>query len=76
MDMVRRESPEDERNPDDPAEVARRYSKLGATGLTVSSDSRASRVSPGSPLEGWLVAAGLILASCLAMGIYLVVLHH
>ena len=74
--MARRESPEDERNPDDPAEVARRYSKLGATGLTVSSDSRASSVSPCSPWEGWLVAAGLILASCLAMGIYLVVLHH
>jgi hypothetical protein len=74
--MATRESPENERNPDDPAEVASRYSRLGATGVSVSSDPRATVVSPGSPLEGWLVAAGLILASCLAMGIYLVVLHH
>ncbi len=74
--MALRESPENELNPDDPAEVARRYSRLGATGISVSSDPRAKVVSPGSPLEGWLVATALILASCLAMGIYLVVLHH
>jgi hypothetical protein len=74
--MAGRESPENELNHDDPNEVARRYSKLGATGVSVSSDPRASAVSPGSPLEGWVVATALILASCLAMGIYLVVLHH
>ncbi|MHB1501349.1 MAG: hypothetical protein ACYCYK_09335 [Candidatus Dormibacteria bacterium] len=74
--MAERESPENESNADDPAVVAHRYSRLGATGVTVSSDQRASVVSPGSPLEGWVIAAVLILASCLAMGIYLVVLHH
>lgn len=74
--MPIRRSPENEENPDDPAMVAKRYSRLGTTGVTVSSDSRAEVTSPGSPLEGWVVAAALLLASCLSMGIYLVVLHH
>lgn len=74
--MAQRTSPENEENLDDPAEIARRYSNLGVRGVTVSSDARAQEVRSGSPLEGWLVAAGLILASCLSMGIYLVVLHH
>ena len=74
--MPQRRSPENEENPDDPDAVALRYSRLGTTGVTVSSDSRAEITSSGSPLEGWVVAAALLLASCLAMGIYLVVLHH
>jgi hypothetical protein len=27
-------------------------------------------------LEGWIITAALMLASCVAMGIYLVVLRH
>jgi hypothetical protein len=62
--------------PDDPRYLAQRYSHLGTTGVTVSSDSRADVAVAGSPWEGWIIAAALLLASCLAMGIYLVVLHH
>ena len=62
--------------PDDPRFLAQRYCNLGTTGVTVSSDSRADVAIGGSPLEGWIIATVLLLASCLAMGIYLVVLHH
>jgi hypothetical protein len=62
--------------PGDPRYLARRYSKLGTTGVTVSSDPRADVPALTSRLEGWAVAFTLLLASCLAMGIYLVVLHH
>jgi hypothetical protein len=29
-----------------------------------------------SRTEGWIVATALLLAGCISMGIYLVVLHH
>ncbi|HVC38483.1 MAG TPA: hypothetical protein VNH20_00725 [Candidatus Dormibacteraeota bacterium] len=29
-----------------------------------------------SRVEGWVVTAGLLVAGCISMGIYLVVLHH
>jgi hypothetical protein len=44
--------------------------------VAVSSDARADVSFQTSRMEGWLVAGALLLASCLAMGIYLVVLHH
>lgn len=62
--------------PDDPRYLAQRYHRLRTTGVTVSSDRRADVSIRGSALEGWGIAAVLLLASCLAMGIYLVVLHH
>lgn len=61
---------------EDPETLRARYSRLGTRGVTVSSDPRAEVVFSSSRLEGWVVASGLLLASCLAMGIYLVVLHH
>ncbi|MHB1527367.1 MAG: hypothetical protein ACYCZN_14030 [Candidatus Dormibacteria bacterium] len=64
------------REPDDPRFLAQRYGSLGTTGVTVSSDSRADVAISGSPLEGWIIATVLLLASCLAMGIYLLVLHR
>ncbi|MGA9775897.1 MAG: hypothetical protein WBU92_08250 [Candidatus Dormiibacterota bacterium] len=42
----------------------------------MSSDPRADVSYKASRTEGWIVASALLLASCLAMGIYLVVLHH
>ncbi len=60
----------------DPAALRARYSQLGTKGVTVSSDPRADVSYTVSRMEGWIVASALLLASCLAMGIYLVVLHH
>ncbi|MDA8394358.1 MAG: hypothetical protein M0T72_03800 [Candidatus Dormibacteraeota bacterium] len=59
-----------------PAALRARYPNLGTEGVAVSSDSRADVTFSTSRMEGWLVAGALLLASCLAMGIYLVVLHH
>jgi hypothetical protein len=59
-----------------PAALRARYSQLGTEGVAVSSDDRADVTYRTSRTEGWLVAGALLLASCLAMGIYLVVLHH
>ena len=42
----------------------------------MSSDARADVTFRTSRLQGWLVAGALLLASCLSMGIYLIVLHH
>lgn len=65
-----------ELDPGEPQFLARRYSKLGTVGVTVSSDPRADVPALSNRLEGWIIAAALMLASCLAMGVYLVVLHH
>lgn len=61
---------------DDLGALRARYSQLGTPGVSVSSDPRADVPYRTSRLEGWVVATVLLLASCLAMGIYLVVLHH
>ena len=59
-----------------PAALRARYGNLGTQGVAVSSDERADVTYRTSRTEGWVVATALLLASCLAMGIYLVVLHH
>ena len=59
-----------------PGALRARYPNLGTEGVAVSSDARADVSFQTSRMEGWLVAGALLLASCLAMGIYLVVLHH
>ncbi|MHB1523447.1 MAG: hypothetical protein ACYCS9_05380 [Candidatus Dormibacteria bacterium] len=59
-----------------PAALRARYANLGTVGVAVSSDARADVTFRTSRLEGWLVAGALLLASCLSMGIYLIVLHH
>ncbi|HUY96298.1 MAG TPA: hypothetical protein VMW47_01505 [Verrucomicrobiae bacterium] len=58
------------------ARVADRYPNLGTRGVTVSSSPGADVSILTSRLEGWLVAIGLLAAGALAMGLYLVVLHH
>lgn len=55
---------------------ADRYPNLGTRGLSMSSDPSADSSINPSRTEGWLVALGLLLAGCVSMGIYLVVLHH
>ena len=58
------------------APLADQYQKLGTRGITVSSSPDADVSIRPSRLEGWLVAGGLLLASAVAMAIYLVVLHR
>ncbi|MGA2873453.1 MAG: hypothetical protein ABSF27_07750 [Candidatus Dormibacteria bacterium] len=58
-----------------PAE-SERYPNLGTKGVSVSSAASADVSIRTSRWEGWLVAVGLLLAGCISMGIYLVVLHH
>ncbi|MGH7665947.1 MAG: hypothetical protein ACREN1_01315 [Candidatus Dormibacteria bacterium] len=53
-----------------------RYPNLGTKGISVSSSSAADVPIGASRTEGWLVATALLLAGCISMGIYLVVLHH
>lgn len=65
-----------ELDPADPRFLAHRYSKLGTVGVTVSSDPGADVPALTNRLEGWIITAALMLASCVAMGIYLVVLRH
>jgi hypothetical protein len=58
-----------------PAE-SERYPNLGTKGVSISSSESADISIRTSRREGWLVALGLVLAGCISMGIYLVVLHH
>ncbi len=58
------------------ARIADRYPNLGTRGVTVSSSPGADVSVLTSRLEGWLVAVGLLAMGALAMGIYVVVLHH
>jgi len=53
-----------------------RYPNLGTKGVSISSSERADVVIRTSRTEGWIVATALLLAGCISMGIYLVVLHH
>ncbi len=62
--------------PPRPAALADQYPNLGTRGLTVSSSPDAEVSVQTSRLEGWLVAGGLLLASAVAMAIYLVILHR
>jgi hypothetical protein len=55
---------------------AQRYPNLGTQGVSISSSDAADVTIHTSRTEGWLVATGLLLAGCISMGIYLVVLHH
>jgi hypothetical protein len=55
---------------------AQRYPNLGTQGVSISSSESADVTIRPSRIEGWLVATGLLLAGCVSMGIYLVVLHH
>ena len=59
-----------------PPSDVNRYAKLGTSGVSISSSSQADVTVRSSRVEGWVVAGILLLASALAMGIYLVVLHH
>jgi len=59
-----------------PGRVADRYPNLGTRGVTVSSSPGADVSILSSSLEGWLVAVGLLCAGALAMGVYVLVLHH
>lgn len=56
--------------------MAERYPHLGTKGISVSSSSSADVSIRPSRIEGWVVATALLLAGCISMGIYLVVLHH
>jgi len=62
--------------PPRPPALADQYPNLGTRGITVSSSLDAEVSVQTSRLEGWLVAGGLLLASAVAMAIYLVVLHR
>jgi hypothetical protein len=53
-----------------------RYPNLGTQGLSMSSSDSADVSVRTSRTEGWWVAIGLLLAGCISMGIYLVLLHH
>ncbi|HEY6538549.1 MAG TPA: hypothetical protein VI138_05850 [Candidatus Dormibacteraeota bacterium] len=53
-----------------------RYPHLGTKGVSVSSSASADVAIQPSRTEGWMVATALLLAGCISMGIYLVVLHH
>lgn len=55
---------------------AERYPNLGTKGVSVSSSDSADVTIRPSRTEGWLVATALLVAGCISMGIYLVVLHH
>jgi len=55
---------------------AERYPHLGTKGVSVSSSNAADIQIHPSRVEGWVVTAGLLVAGCISMGIYLVVLHH
>jgi hypothetical protein len=55
---------------------ARRYPNLGTRGVSVSSSESADVSILTSRTEGWMVAIALLVAGCISMGIYLVVLHH
>ncbi len=56
--------------------VADRYPNLGTRGVSVSSRPQADVAITTSRVEGWVVATGLLLAGALAMGIYVLLLHH
>lgn len=55
---------------------SRRYPNLGTQGVSVSSSESADVPILTSRTEGWMVAIALLIAGCISMGIYLVVLHH
>jgi hypothetical protein len=55
---------------------AQRYPNLGTKGVSVSSSESADIPILTSRTEGWVVAVALLVAGCISMGIYLVVLHH
>ena len=55
---------------------SRRYPNLGTRGVSVSSSESADVSIVTSRTEGWMVAIALLVAGCISMGIYLVVLHH
>ncbi|HUY56631.1 MAG TPA: hypothetical protein VMV12_02230 [Candidatus Micrarchaeaceae archaeon] len=55
---------------------AQRYPNLGTQGVSVSSSAAADIPVRASRTEGWVVATALLVAGCISMGIYLVVLHH
>lgn len=55
---------------------SRRYPNLGTHGVSVSSSESADVSIVTSRTEGWMVAIALLVAGCISMGIYLVVLHH
>jgi hypothetical protein len=55
---------------------SRRYPNLGTRGVSVSSSESADVSILTSRTEGWMVAIALLVAGCISMGIYLVVLHH
>jgi hypothetical protein len=55
---------------------AQRYPHLGTKGVSVSSSASADVSIRPSRTEGWVVATGLLVAGCISMGIYLVLLHH
>jgi len=56
--------------------TAQRYPHLGTKGISVSSSASADISIRPSRREGWMVTGGLLVAGCISMGIYLVVLHH
>lgn len=58
------------------ANESQRYPNLGTKGVSISSSDTADVVIRTSRTEGWIVATALLLAGCISMGIYLVVLHH
>jgi len=55
---------------------AQRYPHLGTEGVSVSSSALADVSISPSRTEGWIVATALLVAGCISMGIYLVLLHH
>ena len=55
---------------------AQRYPNLGTQGVSVSSSESADVSIVTSRTEGWLVATALLVAGCISMGIYLIVLHR
>lgn len=55
---------------------AERYPSLGTKGVSVSSSATADVPVLASRIEGWVVAIGLLVAGCVSMGIYLIVLHR
>ncbi|MGH7643231.1 MAG: hypothetical protein ACRENX_09520 [Candidatus Dormibacteria bacterium] len=70
---------EPEGNPESPTSEptgAQRYPHLGTQGVSVSSSASADISIRPSRTEGWVVTVGLLVAGCISMGIYLVVLHH